>query len=591
MKTIRLILPVILVLILLTSCATPATTTMATTEVPTESSEALPVVGEPRMLFPAFERAEGQQAWGYIDQTGVYIIPPQYEMTTDFQAIGLSVFRQKGKTGLIDLSGEIIVEPTFDDIGTYSEGIAIALNWGDLTTSTLLDVSGATIAAIDGYVAPFSEDRAVIYDAAAGLYGYVDTAGKMVIEPQFTSAGDFVDRRAKVWLPDGTTVEIDPLGQQLGTPVAEEPFDGYQLMYNKTFDDGLQIIGHTVEYTDTYGLFDASGQTLIAEEYAGIERLDRNLFAAARATEFVPSYQFLPKALFNTEGQQLTDFIYYNLTSAGEALFCATDHQYTYLIDNQGVTLNTFPKLRGNGTVQLLNGLVKAVVDQALSYYTLDGQLVWAENGDETLKSGVTVTRQKFSPSRFLLIYFPKLGGLTSSAVQQQINTDLENFFTDEKQYTNMDGSLIQDGTSYNSVNYTVEQFGDLLVVNKSGYDYPVGAAHGQPYSAYRHYNVQTGATYTLKDLFKSDADYKTRLEQLIAAQIVDQEANDGMYYDTKTPALSEQQFTLKDTALELFYGPYEIAAYAAGFPTFSIPYREIEDLINTEGDLWKALN
>ena len=52
-----------------------------------------------------------------------------------------------------------------------------------------------------------------------------------------------------------------------------------------------------------------------------------------------------------------------------------------------------------------------------------------------------------------------------------------------------------------------------------------------------------------------------------------------------------EQDFYLTQGSLVIYFTPYEIAAYAAGFPEFEISWAEIDDLINKEGDFWKAFN
>jgi hypothetical protein len=53
---------------------------------------------------------------------------------------------------------------------------------------------------------------------------------------------------------------------------------------------------------------------------------------------------------------------------------------------------------------------------------------------------------------------------------------------------------------------------------------------------------------------------------------------------------LNDHNFRLTSDHLELYYDPYAIAAYAAGFPPFSIPYTEIQDLIAPESLLWQAI-
>ena len=597
LRKIYLIAILTLSILLTSSCAIPPTTTPPTTidSATTHSSETTaPVEDQVMHLYPAYQYLDGLQKWGYIDRTGQFVIAPQYELTADFQAIGLALFRQDGKSGLLNQLGEVIVAPAYDDIGSFSDGLAIALNWGDKTVSTLLDESGQVIAQINGYIFRFSEGLASVYvvdpQSGNGTYGYIDKAGKTVIPADYASAGDFENGRALVSLPDGTSFYLDKSGRKVADYTAPDSSTTYPLAYNQTFDDGLKIEGHEKDFLDYYGLFGPAGETLISDNMVGIERFGDNLFAAAKATETVIQYQFLPKALYDNKGNQLTDFMLYDLGIASPEYFYVTDRQFTYLIDQQGAEYKALPRIRGNGTLQITDGLVKALVDQTLAYYTLDGQRVWQADDTYTLDSGVQVTRQKFSPSRFLLIFYPKLSGLSDPAVEEQINTLLDNAFTDEKQFTRMDGSPAETGEIYNTIDFAAEQFNNLLVIHKTGYDYPVGAAHGQPLSQYFHLDAQTGLTYELADLFKSGLDYKTRLEDLISQQITEQEANQDLYFDNRHPELNANNFKISADSLDLYYSPYEIAAYAAGFPTFTIRYSEIEDLIDMDGALWQSL-
>jgi hypothetical protein len=40
-----------------------------------------------------------------------------------------------------------------------------------------------------------------------------------------------------------------------------------------------------------------------------------------------------------------------------------------------------------------------------------------------------------------------------------------------------------------------------------------------------------------------------------------------------------------------IYFYPYEIAAYAAGFPEFEIPFEDLTDYIDTEGAFWKSFH
>jgi len=562
-KLLALICILALFLGLLSGCAakTPATTASASATAvatslatPEKESSQTTVADMADGLYPAYVREKGTKLWGYIDATGKFVLAPLYSMADDYQENGLAKVQFDGKIGLIDRQGQWVVDPTYDDITDFSEGIATAYDWDNAKASRLIDTQGQVIAQVYGSVGTFANGRALVY-AADGSQYYINAKGEKVADYQ-----------------------------------APAPGSGTVLQYDQTFADGLAIIGKSVEYKDLYGLFAADGQAILPQEFAGIERLGDTLFAAARETPDIFWYRDLPKALFDQNGKQLSDFVYYDLTAAGDGLVSVSDLQDTYLLDEAGQLVAALGKLPGNGTIELDQGLYKATIDQQLSYYTRDGQLVWQENPVEQLANGWQVTRQKSSPDRFTVIYYPEISGLSDPSVQTTINTTLKAAFASDAATINFDGSQAAPGTAYYWADFNAETVAQLLVVQQAGYLYPIGAAHGMPTQTNIHIDLRTGQIYALKDLLKAGVDYKARLEGKIRQQIQAQEAAGGAMYDDKNPSLNEHNFRLTADHLELYYDPYAIAAYAAGFPTFPIPYTEIEDLIDPQSLLWQAI-
>ena len=537
-----------------TTAATAATAAATSSATPETENSLTTVADRADGLYPAYVREKGAKLWGYIDATGQFVLAPLYSMASDFQTSGLARVQLDGKTGLIDRQGQWVVAPTYDDITDFSEGIATAYDWDNAKASSLIDTQGQVIAQVYGSVGAFANGHALVY-AADGSQYYINAKGEKVTDYQ-----------------------------------APAPGSGNALQYDQTFADGLAIIGKSVEYKDLYGLFAADGQAILPQEFAGIERLGDTLFAAARETPDIFWYRDLPKALFDQKGQQRSDFIYYDLTAAGEGLVSVADLHDTYLLDEAGQLVAALGKLPGNGTIELDQGLFKATIDQQLSYYTQDGQLVWQENPVEQLANGWQVTRQKSSPDRFTVIYYPEISGLSDPAVQTTINTTLKAAFASDAATINFDGSQAAPGTAYYSADFNAETVAELLVVQQAGYLYPIGAAHGMPTQTNIHIDLRTGQIYALKDLFKAGVDYKAPLEGKIRQQIQAQLAAGGAMYDDKNPSLNEHNFRLTADHLELYYDPYAIAAYAAGFPTFSIPYTEIKDLIDPQSLLWQAI-
>lgn len=75
-------------------------------------------------LFPASIRTiEGIQ-WGYINNIGQFVIPPQYEEVNVFQPNGLAIVWLNGRAGIIDQNGKFVVRPIYHSIYPFFEGLA-----------------------------------------------------------------------------------------------------------------------------------------------------------------------------------------------------------------------------------------------------------------------------------------------------------------------------------------------------------------------------------------------------------------------------------------------------------------------------------
>ena len=74
--------------------------------------------------------------WGFIDKQGKMVIDPQFDAVRPF-ANGLAVVRigddKTGKWGFIDPQGKFVINPQFDDAGSFSGGLA-AVYTGDRET-------------------------------------------------------------------------------------------------------------------------------------------------------------------------------------------------------------------------------------------------------------------------------------------------------------------------------------------------------------------------------------------------------------------------------------------------------------------------
>ena len=73
---------------------------------------------------------------GSIDRQGNYVINPQFDYVYSFSE-GLAAVYIDGKGGFIDLQGNYVINPQFDYVRSFLEGLAAVRirigDWGSLT--------------------------------------------------------------------------------------------------------------------------------------------------------------------------------------------------------------------------------------------------------------------------------------------------------------------------------------------------------------------------------------------------------------------------------------------------------------------------
>ena len=184
-----------------------------------------------------------------------------------------------------------------------------------------------------------------------------------------------------------------------------------------------------------------------------------------------------------------------------------------------------------------------------------------------------------------MLVYYPKLDGIPDNGVEEQINTELYSIFVNSRRRISAEDLLTVDDS------FSAKLMKNLLVIERTGYDYNIGAAHGMPIRDYIFIDTVSGAFYQLEDLFPEGSDFAAAINTLISEEIkADIAAGDSMYTENSFAGITESQyFRLEEDALIIYFYPYDIAAYAAGFPEFTIPFEDIDGLINKDGNFWKS--
>ena len=523
------------------------TPTTAPTTVPTPTTAPAPSpVQNDNELYPVYIKSGDNNKYGYIDNTGNYIIQPLYDFANDFN------------------EGAAIVTEGDHYLVINTEGTEIFKN--DNVINSFHNGAASYLATVDDL----------------WLYGYINQDGQVIVDPQFTFAGSFnQDGQAYVALPGGKTYElIDKTGAVLESYEVDLG-DGY--VY--AFDDGYII------YYDSpaakYGVISVKGQTVLKPKYSDITYLGQDLFAVKSPDIEVYQAMLEPAALYNVQTKQFTDYKFYDLQYFNDTYTSAADDTSVFFIDTSGREITSLPSYDGGGYLVLHGNIVKAEIDGDLTYYRLDNTILWQSDNTTYLSSSIMVKQIKFKPLRSVIVRYPYIEGLLDSKIQDQINEQLETIFTEARaNITKEDQLTVSDS-------FTAQLMNNLLMICLTGYDYPEGQAHGSPIKEYYFIDLTTGEFYELTDLFKKDSGYQDKINQFISSKIDDElKSGESMYFeDAFTGITNAQHFYLGSDSLTIYFYPYDIAAYANGFPEFTIPFDELMDYIDTEGAFWQSFH
>ena len=196
---------------------------------------------------------------GFFDENGNVVIPPgQYDKAADFSE-GLAVVTQAGKSGFIDLSGNLVIPVQFDEAQSFYEGLAA--------------VSVET------------------------KYGFIDTSGNLVVQPQFEASNfEFSDGLARIstgyvdWQREPQYGFIDRNGKVVVSPTFDQA---------EPFSEGLAAVARGQWNNTQWGYVDRNGQVAIPFD---VNRRQASPFSEGLAT-VTTSGELGGVGVINTQGE------------------------------------------------------------------------------------------------------------------------------------------------------------------------------------------------------------------------------------------------------------------------------------------------
>ena len=570
-------------------------------------------------LYPAPVKKIGGTKWGYIDKNGNFKIGPVFDYAENFQYNNLAIVSINQKSAVIDKNGNYIIAPFDGSINGFSEDRAIIRN---NTGSKMIDETGKVLFSTDGYISRLYEGRAVfssknyIHDDYTDYYGYLDKDGNIVISARYKYGSNFRNGKAIVKIDEYNYALIDPRGKIINTynfyymtdisegliifsPYLEDGYykfgfadeDGTVIIPPRfdgasVFHQGRSIVSISDDYTYYYGLIDKKGKWIIEPTYSDIRIIGEN-----RAAVGIPVNNKVPEgeakyAIFDLNGNKLTDFDYFDITDYKNGYASVNDGKKTFFIDINGKMVDTLPIFEGIGAMFMENGVIYSIIEKRRKYLLPTGKIIWEEKNDLKLNDQYIIQEEKYMPVKNYIVYYPQISGIKDSGIQKTVNAELRQIAIVEEIEKD-----IQLEFTYES-NYDVIYFHKkLVVIDILGYEYYYGAAHGMPVRNCVHIDLENGRFYKLEDLFVKNSNYVKIISDIIKKQIIEQGEGSLVQPENFDKISPDQTFFIKENTLNIYFSPYEIAPYAAGFPTFKISFDEISNIIDTSSEFWNSFN
>ncbi|QVK19086.1 WG repeat-containing protein [Mycoplasmatota bacterium] len=550
-------------------------------------------------LYPAYIHAVGGKKWGYINEKGKYCIKPTFNHDEEFKD-ELAIVQVDNLFGVINDKGEYIVNPIYENIEPFHENRAIVT----LNNEQFIINERGEILSVKGYpyLGNFHDSRAVVKDKVNKeyLFGYLDSAGEVVIPIKYKEANDFNNHKAVVKATKYQLIDLE------GNILQEYPYAyvgnygegrlvikiqdkcGYinetgeviinpQYQICHAYKDDYAIVNQEQELYNTYGLIDLEGKELFKPIYNHLIPLGEKRYAVGLAKNKNKPYLGILYAIGNEMGEFLTDFKYEQIKPYYNHLASATKNNKTFFIDLNGEIIESLPILSGVGSLQFMDHIIQANIDHELHYIDDEGQIINYPNYIIPINDSLDVVTKKYKPNKQYLVYYPKIEKI---GIHRSVNKKLKQLSRVKEVPTHIQYEYYGDFTVLNLLN-------NLLQIKIEGYKYQYGAAHGFSYQEYAHIDIETGIFYQLFDLFKEQCDYHLMLTNWVIEHKRDKHTLiDEMYIIKEDPL-----FFVDTNHLHIVFKPYEVAPYSEGYITFSIPFSSIMNCIDINNDFWKSFH
>jgi len=384
----------------------------------------------PPVYHNGFEFSEGlapvreDGLFGFIDSTGKYTIAPEYDFATPFEKGIALVYRknnpyfidktnkvvfppvykglqyindQKGiittrsnKQGVIDVrTGHLLIDTMFSDISEFTNGVAVVKEYVRKSRKSIndrvavIDSTGKFIVHFGKYdaIRPFHEGYAIVELSKKNLdQGVIDTDGRLIFKIKERNGyidEDFHEGLARVSLHTPSSTEYEGYINLHGNVVINDT----------TYTDVRDFsCGRAFVKTDSanYFIIDKDGKRVSPLNYAIENEKFINDHAIVNSNIFFwgiidTNAHFIIKPQygsinFPTPFDDYFFFTYY--TEGNRDLFGMADLHNNVIIK---------PIMQTYAAEGFVNGLLKSIVDNRLTYFNRKGEIIWQAPKEDSL--------------------------------------------------------------------------------------------------------------------------------------------------------------------------------------------------------------
>lgn len=573
-------------------------------------------------LYPAMVNKNDGKYYGYIDDRGKFVLEAKFQQAYDFNEDNRAIVKIQDKFAVIDKEGIYICNPIFNSISNFKENRAIFTI--DNKMGVISSKGEILVPQIYDFIGEYSEGKAVIGIDNKGsyLYGYININGELDIKEQYIQANDYVDGYALVKGVDNTYKLIDERGKiksifnykyvsqyNNGLLVYEEEFDGpigyinidgqvqikAKFKQALQFNDGIAVVSEESDFMGPYGAIDKTGKYIYEPIYSKILYLGEQRFALGMMLGKEKDIDRSIFAIADNKGNILSNFDYLQVGKYKENVGYASNETKTFFLNYDGTINNKLPMVEGSGDISIKANIIYANIDYEPFYLGVRGKSIYTPNKDIVLNNQYSVFREKYKPNINYLIYNPKILGISEKTIENNVNLKLKELSSFRPYNSEKNEELIitkNDVLDYNYYgDFEIIYFKEnILVLELTGYYYPLGAAHGMPYKKTPTINLTTGHFYVINDLFLKGALWEEELNTMINYMIKNDPKYSYIFPDSFKGISKEQSFYIDKDNLYIYFNPYEIGPYAAGFITFKIPFWKIAALLNKDELVYKSI-